>query len=58
MNNIFNPNGFELYGRGVIIQPEKPCQCYISPKCKNKEYFCLDSLLPETVFNAVKGLMI
>lgn len=54
MNNIFNPYEFELYGRGEIIQPAKECKCYFSPKCKNNEYFCLDSLTPEMVFEAVK----
>lgn len=54
MNNIFNPYEFELYGRGEIVQPEKVCTCYFSPKCKNEEYFCLDSLSPQMIFEAVK----
>ncbi len=53
INNIFNPNEFELYGRGVIIQPEKECKCYYKGQCTNKDYFCLDYLYPETVLNAV-----
>lgn len=53
MNNIFNPYEFELYGRGEIVQPEKECKCYFSPKCKNDEYFCMDHLKPEAVFEAV-----
>ncbi|MFC2131511.1 glycosyltransferase family 9 protein [Bacteroidota bacterium] len=55
MNNIFNKNEFELYGRGEIIEPEKPCQCYFSPKCKNSDYFCMDYLSPKRVFEAVKN---
>lgn len=53
MNNIFNPNEFELYGRGEIIMPVKECKCFFSPKCKNPDYFCLDSLSPETIYEAI-----
>jgi heptosyltransferase-2 len=54
MNNIFNPHEFELYGRGEIVEPSKPCTCYFSPKCKNKEYFCMDHLAPEDIISAIK----
>ena len=54
MNNIFNLKEFELYGRGEIIQPELPCKCFFSPKCKNPEYFCMDSLKPISIFEAIK----
>ncbi len=57
MNNIFNKNEFELYGRGVIVEPEKQCQCYFSPICHNERYFCMDTLYPEKVFEAVKSLL-
>jgi len=57
MNNIINPNEFELYGRGIIIQPEKECKCFYSPICKNEEYFCLDSLSPEAVFKAIEQVL-
>ena len=53
MNNIFNPNEFELYGRGEIVQPEKECNCYFSPKCINQEYFCMEHLKPESIYQAV-----
>jgi heptosyltransferase-2 len=53
MNNIFNSAEFELYGRGEIVQPEKECQCYFSPKCINKEYFCMEHLKPESIFKAI-----
>jgi heptosyltransferase-2 len=56
MNNIFNPNEFDLYGRGSIVQPEQPCKCYFSPRCRNEEYFCMDSLKPESVFNEIKKI--
>lgn len=54
MNNIFNPHEFELYGRGELIEPEKECKCFFSPKCKNDEYFCMDHLKAETIFESVK----
>jgi heptosyltransferase-2 len=54
INNIFNPKEFELYGRGEIVQPELECKCFFSPKCINPDYFCLDHLRPETLFEAVK----
>jgi len=53
MNNIFNPKEFELYGRGEIVQPDLQCKCFFSPKCKNPDYFCMESLKPEKLFAAV-----
>ena len=58
INNIFNSNEFELYGRGEIVEPEKPCRCYFSPKCTNTEYRCMDSLSPDSVFQAVMRQMV
>jgi ADP-heptose:LPS heptosyltransferase len=52
INNIFNPREFELYGRGVIVQPEQPCTCYFQPRCTAPR-FCLETLRPETVAAAV-----
>lgn len=54
MNNIFNPYEFELYGRGEIVSPEKECKCFFSPKCKNDDYFCMESLNVNTVFDSIK----
>ena len=53
MNNIFNRNEFELYGRGEIVEPDKECKCYFSPRCKNEEYFCMEHLPVEKVLSAV-----
>ncbi len=53
INNIFNPYEFELYGRGEIVEPDKECTCYFSPKCKNPDYFCLDHLAMRKVLDAV-----
>ncbi len=54
MNNIFNPHEFELYGRGEIIQPERECKCFFRQTCTNDEYFCMDHLSPETIFEAIQ----
>jgi heptosyltransferase-2 len=32
-NNIFNRHEFELYGRGEILEPSVPCDCYYQPVC-------------------------
>lgn len=53
INNIFNPFEFELYGRGEIVEPDKECTCYFSPKCKNPEYFCMEHLPMQKVLDSV-----
>lgn len=53
MNNIFNKHEFELYGRGVLIEPEKTCTCFFQHDCTNPEYRCMNHLRPETIFAAV-----
>lgn len=57
MNNIFNKNEFELYGRGIIVEPDKECTCFFSPSCKNPDYFCLEHLEPRKVFSSIKDLL-
>lgn len=57
INNIFNPNEFELYGNGIIVQPRKECKCYYSKECTNEEYKCMDYLMPEDVFESCKKLI-
>lgn len=56
MNNIFNPHEFELYGRGVLLQPEQKCTCFFQPRCTN-ENFCLETLRPGAVQAAVRSLL-
>ncbi|MCP4290990.1 MAG: glycosyltransferase family 9 protein [bacterium] len=55
-NNIFNPHEFELYGRGVLMQPQQKCTCFFQPTCTN-ENFCMDTLKPDEVQAAVKKLL-
>ncbi len=52
MNNIFNPNEFEMYGRGEIIEPEKSCECYFLGKCKNG-ISCMIEMQPERVLESI-----
>ncbi|HET9136010.1 MAG TPA: glycosyltransferase family 9 protein [Candidatus Kapabacteria bacterium] len=57
INNIFNKYEFgDLYGLGTLIEPDKSCICYFRGACINKEYFCLDHLPVEKVFNAAIAL--
>lgn len=56
LNNIFNPNEFELYGRGRIVEPEQACQCFFSPRCR-ADTFCLETLSPDKVKGAVDDLL-
>ncbi len=58
LNNIFNPNEFELYGSGVIVRPAKECKCYFSPRCTNEEYKCMDYLNPQDVVDSVNKLAV
>jgi ADP-heptose:LPS heptosyltransferase len=52
LNNIFNPYEFELYGRGEIIGPPVPCDCYYSGVCRTGRK-CINEILPPSVFEAV-----
>ena len=52
-NNIFNRNEFELYGRGEIIEPDRPCTCFFLPTCTNEEYSCMEHIAPERVADPV-----
>jgi len=53
-NNIFNRHEFELYGRGEIVEPSRPCTCFFRPACINPEYRCMTHLEPERVLDAVR----
>lgn len=52
MNNIFNPHEFELYGRGVIVAPSKPCACYFSGTCKYGAS-CMKDLSPDVILEEI-----
>ena len=50
LNNIFNSNEFEMYGLGVIVEPDKPCGCYYTPVCPHDS---MRSITPSKVFREV-----
>lgn len=52
-NNIFNPNEFELYGRGEILGPSKPCDCYYDACCGSGRD-CIKEITPEATLAAVR----
>ncbi|MBI1837053.1 MAG: glycosyltransferase family 9 protein [Flavobacteriia bacterium] len=54
-NTIFNKHEFELYGRGMIVEPPKPCECYFGNTCK-KGKSCMNDILPSDFVNAVLKL--
>ena len=55
MNNIFNKHEFELYDRGVLIEPEKECTCFFLHDCVRTDYRCMDHLSPETMYQAIEA---
>lgn len=56
-NNIFNRHEFELFGRGIILEPEKECKCFFSPTCRNTEYFCMNYIFPSKVFKEIHNFL-
>ncbi|MFN5633605.1 MAG: glycosyltransferase family 9 protein [Flavobacteriia bacterium] len=55
MNTIFNRHEFELYGRGVIIEPPSACECYYGNTCVRGNS-CMHDITPAVVCEAVKSL--
>lgn len=57
INNIFNPNEFDLYGLGELVQPEKTCICYFQQHCINPDYHCMEHLPVARVLDACTRVM-
>lgn len=55
INNIFNPHEFELYGRGVVAGPERPCDCYYDGVCRTGRA-CINEIAPARIAELVQGL--
>lgn len=51
-NNIFNSHEFELYGRGEIIAPPVPCDCFYDATCRTGRN-CITEITPERTFEAL-----
>jgi heptosyltransferase-2 len=54
-NNIFNKHEFEMYGRGIIVEPTSGCDDFYGNTC-TREKCCMNDLPVDTVFEAVKKL--
>lgn len=55
MNNIFNKHEFELYGRGVLIEPTSGCDCYFDGTCSRAET-CMKDISVDTIFTEIQKL--
>jgi len=51
-NNIFNSCEFELYGRGEILSPQTPCDCYYAARCRSGRN-CISEITPENTMTAI-----
>ena len=50
-HNIFNVNEFELYNRGVIIEPTSGCDCYFGNSCSRKKSCMYDISVQDVLIN-------
>ena len=50
-HNIFNVNEFELYNRGVIIEPTSGCDCYFGSTCSRKKSCMQDISVQDVLVN-------
>jgi len=51
-HNIFNVHEFELYGRGVIIEPNSGCDCYFGNSC-SREKRCMNDISVQDVLSNI-----
>lgn len=51
-HNIFNIHEFELYNRGVIIEPHSGCDCYFGNVCK-REKSCMNDISVQDVLSNI-----
>ena len=54
-HNIFNVHEFELYGRGIIIEPTSGCDCYFGNSCK-REKSCMYDISVQDVLTNIAAL--
>jgi len=54
-NNIFNKHEFEMYGRGIIVEPTSGCDDFYGNTC-TREQCCMNDLPVDTVFAAIQKL--
>jgi len=51
-HNIFNVYEFELYGRGIIIEPTSGCDCYFGNSC-SREKRCMNDISVQDVLSNI-----
>ena len=51
-HNIFNVHEFELYGRGIIIEPTSGCDCYFGNSC-SREKRCMNDISVQYVLSNI-----
>ncbi|HIG32401.1 MAG TPA: hypothetical protein EYQ09_03030 [Flavobacteriales bacterium] len=51
-HNIFNVHEFELYGRGIIIEPTSGCDCYFGNSC-GREKRCMNDISVQDVLSNI-----
>ena len=54
-HHIFNVHEFELYERGIIIEPTSGCDCYFGNSCK-REKSCMCDLSVQDVLTNIASL--
>ena len=54
-HNIFNVHEFELYGRGIIIEPTSGCDCYFGNSC-SREKRCMNDISVQDVLSNIATL--
>ena len=54
-HNIFNVHEFEMYGRGIIIEPTGGCDCYFGNSCK-REKSCMYDISVRNVLSNIAVL--
>lgn len=52
-HNIFNIHEFELYNRGIIIEPTSGCECYFGNTCKREKSCMKDISVQDVLSNIV-----
>tara|TARA_B110000003_G_scaffold250787_1_gene264104 strand:- start:567 stop:1787 length:1221 start_codon:yes stop_codon:yes gene_type:complete len=50
-HNIFNVHEFELYGRGIIIEPTSGCDCYFGNSCVREKSCMHDIAVQDVLIN-------
>ncbi len=55
-NNIFNKHEFELYGNGIIVEPESGCDCYYGQSCTRTKR-CMHDISVEKMIHVIETLL-